>query len=659
MNFILLTATMFGIATFMPGLTGNRRDWFGLRCLFAMLAIPAVLYLGNVVIGLPLDWLARALALVGGAGILLTVSRAGRDKVVRREAFGSLAHPVWTLTLVVFLVASMHRFPGYMPFPGDEVASWLRLTKQIFLANAYWSDRLDYHLGAYTNGWPLMMAFPSLVWGRFADADLGPLPYLLHLALIGTAFDVIRDWCRKDGIETGLAGLGAALLVFTLTAVETLWVLYPSDMLIDRPMLYIWAAILLLGLAGIARPELATRIAGMIGFIAAVGYLFKVAVIAIVPSLGIFWLGWLWLSCRRGPSGLSAQMRPALLQAVLLLAPLVAAWVSWVIFKTGEHCNATPWSAYDSPLGIFMTDKAALAAGMFGRESLAYVGSWKLSMTIAGSAGLLAALFDRRLRWFSFAVIGFLLVYSLAMYLSYIGCLDVEEAGYLQSFERYFRPNLRLVHFAGLIAGALLVWRVAVARGTAAVAMQNQRFRFAGGFLVIVLLGVLALQADRSMVNSATRFLVGDPLRSTIVTVQEEARYLVREIGRRGGNVPDVTLIAQGGYNVEHELARYAAIRERRDAAESLGYMHYNVTPDYNWGPAPGKFSLRVTTPEKLLETWRKADIVWPVVLDDWVRPVLVELSGGGCDGPFEEFFLIRDGDGAYACVSKIDRPGG
>ena len=259
MNFILLTATMFGIATFMPGLTDNRRDWFGLRCLLAMLAIPAVLYLGNVVLGLPLDWLARGFALVGAGGILLTVVRIGRNKALRREAFGRLAHPVWTLTLVVFLVASMHRFPGYMPFPGDEVASWLRLTKQIFLANAYWSDRLDYHLGAYTNGWPLMTAFPSLVWGRFADADLGPLPYLMHLALIGTAFDVIRDWCRRDGIETGLAGLCAALLVFLLTAVEALWVLYPSDMLIDRPMLYVWAAILLLGLAGIARPELATR----------------------------------------------------------------------------------------------------------------------------------------------------------------------------------------------------------------------------------------------------------------------------------------------------------------------------------------------------------------------------------------------------------------
>ena len=87
--------------------------------------------------------------------------------------------------------------------------------------------------------------------------------------------------------------------------------------------------------------------------------------------------------------------------------------------------------------------------------------------------------------------------------------------------------------------------------------------------------------------------------------------------------------------------------------------MHYNVSGDYNWGQSPGKFSLRTTTPEKLLTTWREADIVWPIVLDDWVRGVLVDLSGGGCDGPFEDFFLFRDGEGAFACVPKVERPGG
>ena len=59
MNFILLTATIFGVATFIPGLTENRRDWFGLRCLLAVMAIPAMLYLGNVVLGISLEVLAR------------------------------------------------------------------------------------------------------------------------------------------------------------------------------------------------------------------------------------------------------------------------------------------------------------------------------------------------------------------------------------------------------------------------------------------------------------------------------------------------------------------------------------------------------------------------------------------------------------------------
>jgi hypothetical protein len=659
MNFILLTAIILGVATFMPGVTQNRRDWFGLRFLLAVMAIPAVLYLGNVVAGVPLDTVVRAFALAGAAGILLTFARAGRDRAVRREMMGRLAHPVWTLTLVVFLVAAMHRFPGYMPFPGDEMASWLRLTKQIFLANAYWSELLDYHLGAYTNGWPLMTAFPSLLWGRFNDGDLGPLPYLMHLGLIGASYDVLRDWCRRDGIENGLAGLFSALLVFFLVSVEALWVLYPSDMLIDRPLLYVWAAIFMLGLAGLGQPSMNTRLAAMIGFLAAVGYLLKVSVIGIVPSMGVAWLGWQWLALRSETGGLAARVKPALLQAALMLAPLALAWVSWSFFKTGEHCNATPWEAYDSPLGMFTTSKAALAAQFFERDALAYVSTWKVPMTVIGGAGLLAAMFDRRLRWFSMAVVAFVIFYSFAMYLSYIGCLDVEQAGYLQSFERYFRPNLRLVHFAGIVAGALVVWRFAVARGLAARAMDNQRFRFAGGFLVIVFLGALALQADRSMVNSTTRFLTNEPLRSTIVGMREEARYLVREIGKRGLEVPDVMLVAQAGYNVEFDLARYSAIREERNDADRLGYMHYLVSGDYNWGPEPGNFSLRVTTPEKLLARWRETDIVWPVVLDDWVRAVLTDLSGGGCDGPMEDFFLFRNGDGAFECVSKVERPGG
>lgn len=306
MSLLLLTGIMFGAATFMPGLTKNRQDWFGLRCLLVLIAIQLLLYVGNVILGISLELISRAIALAGAVGVARILWLIGRGRDSRRALMPALRHPVWVLTLVMLLVASMHRFPDYMSYPGDEIASWLRLAKQIFLADAYWSGFVDFHLGGYPNGWPLMLAFPSLILGSFSDSHPSALPFIMHLAVMGTVYDLLRDWCRRDLPESGFPGLFAALVVFSLLSAEALWVLYPSDLLIDRPMIYVWAAIFMTGLHGLRQPGETDRHALLIGLLAAFGYLFKVSLIGVLPSMGIIWLGWVWLSRGEVKGGLSS-----------------------------------------------------------------------------------------------------------------------------------------------------------------------------------------------------------------------------------------------------------------------------------------------------------------------------------------------------------------
>lgn len=658
MSLIILPILMFGIAVFLPGFGPDRRDWLGVRCLIAIMALPVALYLFNVVLQVPLDIVAWSWAAIGAVGVVQTLARDGRNREGRRILMRRLAHPAWTLLLVVWLVAAMHKFPGYTPYPGDEVASWLKLSKQIFLANDYWSEAMDYHLGAYTDGWPLVTAFPALLFGRFDENYLAPVPFLFHLALLGAAYDILRDLIRRQGGADGLPGLLAALMVFGLVSLEALWVLFPSDMLIDRPMIYVWAGILLVGLHGMAVPGETDRHAAVIGLIAAAGYLFKVAQIAALPAMGMIWLAWVWLG-RKDGENLLADWKKALLRAALMLVPFVIAYVSWIFFKTADNCLATPWSAYDSPLGMFQTEKARLAADAYIAAAIDYLGAYKLPLTLLGGAGLVAALADRRLRWFSLSVIAFVIPYSFAHYMSYIGCLDIERWGGLESFERYFRPNLRMVHFCGLIAIGLLFAGWLKSRGSIGTIIHNERFRFAGGFMVIVLLSVLALQADRSMLHGATRYLEGEPLRSKIFSVPQEGRYLTRVIRDEKLGVPKVSVIAQGGYNVELELARYAAIKSDRDDIGEEGFFHYRVSTLFSYGTEPGNFARKVISEDDLLAHWKTHDVLWPIMLDDWVRGLLGRLTGGGCDGPYEEFFLLKSEDGSFRCTPKVEQPGG
>ncbi|CAN0557398.1 unnamed protein product, partial [Ectocarpus sp. 8 AP-2014] len=153
-----------------------------------------------------------------------------------------------------------------------------------------------------------------------------------------------------------------------------------------------------------------------------------------------------------------------------------------------------------------------------------------------------------------------------------------------------------------------------------------------------------------------TRFLETEKLRNVIGLVRGEARYLVRLINDRNMVRPQVTLISQGGYNVELDLARDAAIRRTRNGATEQGYFHYDVAPAYNWGPVPGKFSLRVTTADALLQTWQGTDILWPIFLDDWVTAVLDDLTAGGCPGPYTDYFILRDAEGQFICAPKIEQ---
>ena len=161
---VLVFFSLLGMAGWLPGLTRARRDWLGFRFLMAVFFIPLVLYVGNVILSIPLSAIVYLFVACSGVGLAANVFRNWKN---RGETLNLALHPVWIFSILLFGVAVFRVGIDYLPYPGDEVASWLKISRQIYLADAYWSDRVIYHLA------PIPTAGRS--WLSFRTSLMAPI----------------------------------------------------------------------------------------------------------------------------------------------------------------------------------------------------------------------------------------------------------------------------------------------------------------------------------------------------------------------------------------------------------------------------------------------------------------------------------------------------
>ena len=514
-----------------------------------------------------------------------------------------------------------------------------------------------YHLGGYTNGWPLMIAFPNLLNGEYADRHGAVLPFLMHIGLLGALFDVTRWVAIRQGMaQRGMAALAAWTLLLALLAVQASWILFPTFQLIDKPLLYVILGGLLIGLAGQFDGLGRLRLSLFLGVAMASGYLLKVSMMVFGPVLGVFWLSFLFRELSPGGAvrefigrldrravGLGAVM------AAAMLLPFAIAVISWTFLRTGTHCNASPIDLLTQLDGPAAGHPLAVAKEMWGAV-IDYVVTFKPGLSLFAGASMVAMLAWPRLRWFVAAICVLVLVQSFALYVSYMTCLDSTASPELQSLPRFFRQNLRFIHFFGPVLLAFWLLHQTRFREAAEGLLARGAGRLAGGILLALLAGLQVWSLDRSLEDIALRADQDPAITERIIAMSRESAALRTHLKRRNQNMARVSLIAQRGYNVEYGLASYFGIRTKPGG----NYFHYTLARPYSWAETRLNPATKVTTTDQLAAWWRGFDVVWPVRTDAWTRRVIATITRDpACASAPEKFFLFNNGNGRFDCRAK------
>ncbi|WP_141400368.1 hypothetical protein [Magnetospirillum sp. 15-1] len=98
----------------------------------------------------------------------------------------------------------------------------------------------------YTQGLPALLAFPNLLFGQFEPGrSLAPF-VVLHAVLMGLIWEMLAETLRGRGAGAGAAGLAGWATILGLLGLEAAWTLVPQLMLVEKPQIYLIAAMLLL-----------------------------------------------------------------------------------------------------------------------------------------------------------------------------------------------------------------------------------------------------------------------------------------------------------------------------------------------------------------------------------------------------------------------------
>ena len=654
MPYFLLLLTLFGLASLLPGLSRNRADWLGFRFFAATFGIPLYLFLGNVLLGVSLSALAWSITTLGVVSLMFALAIVWRE---RSKFYSYILHPVLILPFILSTIVAYQGGIEYLPFPGDEVASWLKYARQIYVVDSYWSENLDYHLGGYTNGWPLYVAFSNAYSGKFSDSHAAILPFLMHVGLLGFTFDIGKFFLRRSCTTVSLhLSLFPWALVLLLLSLEASWILFPTFQGVDHPLLYTFLGVFLIGLMGQFEELDLDRVAIYLGLLFAAGYLIKMTMLAAGPTIGIFWVSFLWrryrASERKSLGGFlmaHRELLPNAKLAVVLLGPLGAVAFGWSMRRFGSQCFSSPLNFFSESHSL-TSDFSISVAQVIGEALVTYVGSFKFSITLVSVVVIIMCLRSAQVRWFVLALFTFLLFYLVTIHSVYTLCLSPFGELGLQSFYRYYRPNLRLLHFVAPILGFYML-TIGIRRYPAIERLVRAKSILAiCGLCILFAFGQQAQSLSSSLEDTRTRNSYEVYIREAIVTMKREAQELIAIIQKRQLLTPSISVIAQSGYNVEVELAQYFGIKSHRAEVP----LNYRIQRPYSWGVSRLSTFTKEISEFALQNYWRGFPVIWPVRTDDWTRRVLATLvNNEKCENNPEAFFLFKREDGTFECVAK------
>lgn len=625
--------TLLGLSAWLPA-PAERGQWLGARFMLAGYVATIFLFVGNVVFSLPVSSLTLALVVLGFVGLVCAVARA-----TNRAHLRELWHPLYVFTILLLAIAAYRGGLEYQPYLGDEFASWLNLTKQIYLADNYWSPLMDYHLPSYSNGWPLLIAASSSVYPSYDDAHAVPMQFFLHLGVIGFTYDAIRvEYFKTDTNDRWLVRFVAWGVILVMLSAEVTWRLLPTDLLIEQPMLYTYSACFLIAVMSQNDETDHLRLSLYLGIVLCAGYLFKVSILAIAPAFGVFFLAFHWRDFRRKQSAasrrllLSREHWPAVLSLLLMFAPTIAAIIIWKHASTGDQLDASlgsltgaNWSLLFSDYGFSVLKHMTVALWDFGA-------TYKIPLTLCALTAFVVATPSKHWAPIILGFWAFCGATAAGLYLYYIYRAPMPASGFLESFPRFVILPIRILHYIGF----LIITFAALRFIAPWVAAFVPRAVLVGGLAVAIGCGFVwqVVQVDRAVVDIADRRFQDSVNIRAIQAYKLDISRLKKEIRSQSMTAPRVAILDSHGYKVASTVALYYSLKTERGA--------------------PYRYFWPEEVPAHIEQAWSSFDIIWPVTIDDYSHRILrLLIDDPACANSPTDYFLLRSVNKRYACVIK------
>ena len=218
------------------------------------------------------------------------------------------------------------------------------------------------------------------------------------------------------------------------------------------PLFYTVIGIFIIGSFFYADDALIYPISFVLSLMLCAHYLMKTQGLAALPiACVIGFTGYLFHTSFRRQNILKA-----LSISIVILIPTLVVIISWkMIGPQSPKCidNAGGFLSKGISQLFGSSQSLVLLKDLFDAV-WAYVSTYKLWLTVGALIGVGTALFNRKLRWLSLALIAYILVYTFAIYWAYLSCPNGFNS-YLSSLQRYIQLPIRLLHFIGPLMLAL------------------------------------------------------------------------------------------------------------------------------------------------------------------------------------------------------------
>lgn len=639
LGLLLYTFVALGAGAWVPTLKLGDARSLGATILGGYAVTLLALFLFHVILRLPLNVTAGLIIVASVAGWVRMMSWLRDHRI--------LFSPGFVLPALAALAIGINGGIDYLPYTVDEFTNWIGVSREIYLHGGYEAIRETVAYPGYLPGWRLLLPLPWVVGGNMDMGQSATAPFVFHVGLVTLVFEVVRhEASRYDTLgerQSLLLAWGVGLLYLAAEGTGKLWT---YDLLIEQPQIYAFTACLLYLYLLDGTDVPAERVLPHIGLAVVAGYLLKAAMLTFVPGLLVV-LAVLLFRAKVAPW--PRRFAGLLSKGMVLLGPTVIVVVLWkgIAPESAKGCMSNPLATLtpDAIAKIAELDWWDLLVRL-AKEVGGYVASYKPVVLLAAAGGAAAALMRGRGVWLV-AFSAFAAVYFTALYWYHLTCFGPYYFETLNSIPRFSRVVVQPFHAVGLVALALAALHL-IARGSVASVFKLKSVWVAAVAACALLLSWQAVQLGRSAEDVTTRrYQSVDP---RIAEVRAAANF-VRSAVPTSPRPPLVQFISQG---TDADLLGYARMYAL-DGTRGLPRVLFRSAPSVSWNrTASINVWQRVASDEKLSAIFRKANIIWPVIVDPFITRVLLDLAPSpDCADNLVEKVLVKAPNGTFACLRK------